>query len=85
MKLCVASPLALAQFEHANANCTRDVVREAGSAATIQYSCGGGGFGHSIVKVITRRSLRIETQGISANAPFKYVLQARRLGNCPGY
>jgi len=86
VKLCVANPETLAQFEHRNANCTRGVVRNAGTTATINYSCGGGGeFGHSTIKVITPRSLRIETQGISANAPFKYVLQARRVGNCPGH
>ena len=85
VRLCVANPVALAQFEHRNTSCTREVLRDAASGATIHYSCPGGGFGHSSVKVITPRSLRIETQGISANAPFKYVLQARRVGNCPSH
>ena len=85
IRLCVASPTALAQFEHRNASCTRDLLRDAGTGATIHYSCAGGGFGHSHVKVITPRSMRVETQGISGNAPFKYVLQARRVGNCPGH
>lgn len=85
VRMCVANPAALAQFEHRNANCNRDLVRDAASGAIIQYSCVGGGFGHTSVKVITPRSVRIETQGISANAPFKYVLQARRVGNCPNH
>ena len=85
VRLCVANPSILAQFEHRNANCTRNVVREAGTAATIHYNCKGGDFGHSTLTVVTPRSLRIETQGISGNAPFKYVLQARRVGNCPGH
>jgi hypothetical protein len=32
--------------------------------------------------VITPRSIRIETQGISGDLPFNYVLQARRIGEC---
>ena len=85
VRLCVADPAALAQFEHREARCTRDVVRGSDSAATIHYTCNGGDFGHSTLTVITPRSLRVETQGISGNAPFKYVLQARRVGNWPGH
>jgi hypothetical protein len=32
--------------------------------------------------LITPRSIRIETQGISGDLPFNYVLQARRVGDC---
>ena len=85
VRQCVANPLALAQFEHRGSTCKRDVIRDAGSAATIHYTCTGGGFGHSTITVLTPRSLRVETQGIAANAPFKYTFQARRVGNCPGH
>lgn len=85
VKLCVADPAALAQFEHRNSSCTREIVRESGSGLTINYTCARGEFGHSTVTVVTPRSLRIETQGISGNAPFKYVFQARRVGNCGGH
>jgi hypothetical protein len=85
VRLCVPNPATLAQFEHRNGRCTRSVIREAGTDATIHYSCAGGGFGQSKLTVITPRSLRIETQGISGNSPFKYVLQARRVGNCAGH
>ena len=63
-------------------NCTRDVIRNQRAAAEIHYTCSGGAFGQSNVELLTPRSLRIETQGISDNAPFHYVLQARRIGNC---
>ena len=43
----------------------------------------GGGFGRTKMTVLTPRSMRVETQGISNNAPFNYVLQVRRLGDCP--
>jgi hypothetical protein len=85
VRQCVAKPATLAQFEHRNSTCTPTLVRDAGTTATIHYTCTGGGFGHSNVTVLTRRSLRIETQGISNGAPFKYVFQARRVGNCPGH
>ena len=72
----------LAQYEHRKAQCTRRVIRETPTFAEIQYSCPGGGFGRTTVGLLTPRSLRVETQGISQNAPFHYVLQARRVGGC---
>jgi hypothetical protein len=80
--VCIADPVALAQYEHLRLNCERDLVRNGQSRAEIHYTCQSGSFGQSNVELITPRSLRIETQGISNNAPFHYVLQARRLGDC---
>jgi hypothetical protein len=80
--VCLPDPVVLAQYEHLRSNCSRDLVRNLQSRAEIHYTCGGGAFGQSTVELLTPRSLRIETQGISDNAPFHYVLQARRLGNC---
>ena len=80
--ICIADPTVLAQYEHLRANCARDIIRNQQSRADIHYTCSGGAFGQSTVELITPRSLRIETQGISNNAPFHYVLQARRVGNC---
>jgi hypothetical protein len=34
------------------------------------------------VTLITPRSLRIDTQGISGGYPFHYQIHARRVGNC---
>jgi len=79
---CVADIAALARFEHRGANCTAKVLKAAGSTTAIDYSCGGEGFGHSEIQVITPRSLRIGTQGISGGLPFNYVLQAHRVGDC---
>lgn len=80
--VCLPDPIALAQYEHLRSNCERDLVRNGQSRAEIHYTCQSGSFGQSNVELITPRSLRIETQGISNNAPFHYVLQARRLGDC---
>ena len=70
VRLCLANPAALAQFEHRSANCSRTVIRDSGTTTTIRYSCAGGNFGQSDLTLVTPRSLRVETQGISANAPF---------------
>lgn len=85
IRLCIAKPPLLAQVEHRSARCTRTVVREDSTSAVIDYSCAGGGFGHSEVTMLTPRSVRIDTQGIAGNAPFAYVVHARRVGNCPGH
>ena len=81
---CVADVALLAQFEHRGQNCTRSVISSDSASTVIHYRCSGGGFGESKLTVITPRSLRIETQGISDNFPFNYVVQARRVGDCPG-
>ena len=80
--ICVPDPVVLTQYEHLKVRCSRDVIRDQQGLAEISYSCAGGGFGQSRVEQLTPRSLRIETQGISGDAPFHYVLQARRVGDC---
>ena len=81
---CVADPIALAQYEHRSASCTRVVISDKPSETVVHYTCPGGGFGRTKMTVLTPRSMRVETQGISGNAPFNYVLQVRRVGDCPG-
>lgn len=82
VRQCVADVAVLARFEHRARNCSATVLRDAGASAAIDYSCGPAGFGHSQVAVLTPRSIRVETQGISDGLPFNYVLQARRIGEC---
>ena len=82
IRQCIPDTRALAQFEHRAQPCPRAIVSESGPTTTIQYNCGGSGFGSSKITVVTPRSLRIETQGISDGLPFNYVVQARRVGDC---
>jgi len=82
VKQCVADVAALAQFEHRARTCTHSVISDSAGTAVVQYSCGAAGFGRSEVHLITPRSLKISTQGISDSLPFNYVLQARRVGDC---
>ena len=82
IRQCVADIAALARFEHRAKNCTAKVIR-ASAFGEFDYSCGAAGFGHSQLTLLTPRSLRISTQGISGGLPFNYVLQARRIDDCP--
>src|SRR5262245_32445774 len=75
-RVCVPSPVVLAQFEHRQGRCTRTVVKDSGSTAQIHYSCAGGGFGQSDMTLVTPRSLTIDTQGISGGLPFHYKIYA---------
>ena len=81
-RICVPSPDVLAQFEHRQKHCSRTIVSDSGTETLISYNCPGGGFGQSKMKLITPRTLRIDTQGISENLPFHYQLHARRVGEC---
>ena len=79
---CVSDVAALARFEHRDKACSAKILKSSGSEASVEYSCGGAGFGHSDIVVLTPRSVRISTQGISGGLPFNYLIQARRVGDC---
>jgi hypothetical protein len=83
VRQCIADINMLVRFEHRSKSCTSKIIKQNGSTAQIEYSCGAAGFGHSEVTALTPRSLRIETQGISDGLPFNYVVQARRVDDCP--
>ena len=81
-RLCIADPMIFASYEHRARACTRVIISDGPNGAVIHYTCTGGGFGQSTVKALTPRSLRVDTQGIADGAPFQYVFQARRVGDC---
>lgn len=80
---CLADPAILTQWEHRKAQCTRVVLNGTSDRSDVQYTCPAGGFGTSKVQVLTPRSVRIESQGISGGLPFGYTIHARRVGECP--
>lgn len=82
-RLCLPDPAILAQWEHPGGRCTRVVLSDTGSRAVVQFTCADGDFGRSDMTVLTPRTLRITTQGISKSYPFGYTLHARRVGDCP--
>jgi hypothetical protein len=84
-RTCLADPAMLTQWEHRGKPCTRVILSSDSDHAEVHYTCVGGGFGTSKVEVLTPRTLRIDTQGISDGYPFAYVLHARRVGDCPAH
>ena len=80
--MCIADPNILLQLQHRNSPCSRLVVASNPRVATVHYTCPAGGFGRTTVQVETPRLARIDTQGISENAPFAYRAEARRMGEC---
>ena len=82
---CLANTSALARLEHREQKCAETVISQTATTMLIDYRCTNGGYGQTKVTVLTPRSLRIETQGISANLPFNYKIQARRVGDCPAH
>ena len=82
VRQCVSDLMMLTQFEHRAHHCTSTVISDRGNSTIVQYTCGAAGFGRTQIDVLTPRSLRISTQGISDSLPFNYVMQARRIGDC---
>lgn len=82
---CLANTATLARLEHRSQKCTETVISQTPTTTLIHYSCANGGYGQTKVTMLTPRSLRIETQGISADLPFNYKIQARRIGDCPAH
>ncbi len=80
--LCVADPILIGQWEHRGGHCSRVILSDEGDRTVINYSCTDGGFGRSVITVLTPRTLRVATQGIAADGPYNYILHARRVGNC---
>ena len=81
-RVCLPDPAMLMQWEHRGKPCTRTILNSTIDRAEVQYQCASGGFGTSRVQVITPRSVKIITQGISDGLPFGYTVHARRVGDC---
>ena len=81
-QVCISSPQVLALWEHRTGRCTPEVISDVSSIARIRYTCSDGGFGDAKVTLITPRTMKIDTQGISGGLPFHYQRHARRIGDC---
>ncbi|WP_309611661.1 DUF3617 family protein [Sphingomonas sp.] len=83
VRVCLADPAWLAQWEDRGAACKRELLTEQANVVTFDYRCTGGAFGRAEMTLLTPRSLKVHTQGISGGLPFDETLYARRAGNCP--
>jgi len=80
--ICIADTNLLMQVQHRNSPCSRLIISNDLKGATVHYTCPANGFGRTSLRVETSRLAKIDTQGISDNAPFAYRLEARRTGSC---
>ncbi|MEO6580383.1 MAG: hypothetical protein ABIN83_04450 [Sphingomicrobium sp.] len=80
--VCLNDPAVLMHWDQRAKRCTTAVLSSSLDRAEVHYTCQGGSFGNSKVEVLTPRSVRIETQGISDGYPFAYTLHARHVGPC---
>lgn len=80
--ICVGSADRLVQLEHPGLACARTLLIDQPRTATISYTCPGAGNGRTVIRLETRHSFHLETQGIASGAPFDMTFEARRMGNC---
>jgi hypothetical protein len=81
-KVCVGTGLELIQLRHPQRGCSRFVVEESASRATVQYTCPSDGYGRTNVRRETNMLVQIESQGIANALPFQFAAEARRTGSC---
>ncbi|MFV0622812.1 DUF3617 domain-containing protein [Sphingomonas sp. ac-8] len=83
--LCLRDASGFFQMRHPGAQCSRFVVANEATRATVHYTCPGAGHGRTTLTVETPHSITVETQGIASGMPFQDEYQIRRVGGCtPG-
>lgn len=80
--VCVADPITLMQLRHGGAACSRYVLDDQPTSATLHYTCPGAGHGNTTLKVETRALIRLQSQGVASGAPFALDYEGRRRGAC---
>jgi hypothetical protein len=81
-RICLTDPAELIQLRHPGASCSRFVLDNDASTATVHYTCTGAGYGRTTIKVETPELIRVESQGLINQAPFQVALEGRRVGSC---
>ena len=81
--MCVRDPVSLFQLRNRGAQCTRFVIENGPTVATVHLTCPGRGHSRTTITVQTPRLVHIESEGLEGGAPFSYDIQARRVGECP--
>ena len=80
--MCVRDPTSLFQLRSRGAGCSRFVIENAATSATVHYTCPGRGHGRTTISVETPRLVRISSEGIEGGAPFSVEIEGRRTGAC---
>ncbi len=80
---CLGDARLLLQIEHSGATCDQLVIANEPRMATVHYMCQNAGHGRTTVRVESPHLIRVDSQGISRDAPFDWSLTGRRTGDCP--
>lgn len=80
--VCLGDPATLFQQRHRGAQCSRLVIENTPTTATVGYTCPGTGHGRTAITVETPRLIRIESQGLESGAPFALEVEGRYVGAC---
>jgi hypothetical protein len=80
--ICLGDAGQLLQLRHPRGGCSRYVISDSAAEVTVHYTCPGAGHGRTTIRRETNRLIQIDTQGISAGAPFSDAYEARRMGPC---
>lgn len=81
-RICVRSGNELIQLQHEGEECSRFVIEDKASDATVQYTCRGNGYGRTTIRRETGSLIQIESQGIASGRPFEISAEGRRTGTC---
>jgi hypothetical protein len=81
-KLCIDDAYDLIQLRHPGASCSRFILTNDPTTATVHYTCNGAGYGRTTIKVETGQLIRLESQGLANQSPFQLALEGRRSGTC---
>ena len=80
--ICLKDARSLLQIRHGGAICSRFVIANDARETTVHYTCPGNGHGRTTLRVLSAKSVEIESQGIIDEQPFALMLEARRQGEC---
>tara|TARA_R100001129_G_scaffold125643_1_gene88026 strand:- start:568 stop:975 length:408 start_codon:yes stop_codon:yes gene_type:complete len=81
-RVCLRTERDLVQLRHRGQNCTRILIEEKGSSATVQYSCNGAGYGRTQIRRESADLVQLRSDGIDRGSPFSVEAEGRRVGNC---
>lgn len=81
-KICIDDAYDLIQLRHPGATCSRFVLTNDPTTATVHYTCNGAGYGRTTIKVETGQLIRVESQGLVNQSPFQVSMEGRRTGAC---
>lgn len=81
-KICIDDAYDLIQLRHPGASCSRFVLTNDPTTATVHYTCNGAGYGRTTIKVESGQLIRLESQGLVNQSPFQIAMEGRRTGEC---